>query len=401
MRTPAEFATAISRPPACRRLLPVVTVLLTGCWLAFGAGQASASHVSCGDTIVADTTLDSDLVDCPGNGIVIGADDIALDLNGHTVAGDGVLGCDEFYACDFGVDNTGGYDGVTIENGSIRDFASAVFVFDGSAARLRRLSASHNILRGLLVIASPGARIARTSISRNGLATDQAGLIVFDSSDVRIERNTVSDNGDIGMFLVGLGDSRIERNAVSGNPETGIGLDGSGNDISRNRVTQNGEGISVGGDDNTVAGNDVADTRAGDQGSGVGVFVAVGSGNVVEHNSVVGTTRSGIQVSLLPEELEGGPPAADTIVRGNHVRDNADGVLVQTTALGTVLEKNHALASGDDGIDVDSAATTLIANHAEHNGDLGIEAVVGVIDGGRNKAHGNGNPLECTNLVCK
>ena len=89
MRIPAEFATAISRPPACRRLLPVVTVLLTGCWLAFGASQASASHVSCGDTIIADTTLDSDLVDCPGNGIVIGADDVTLDLNGHTIDGDG------------------------------------------------------------------------------------------------------------------------------------------------------------------------------------------------------------------------------------------------------------------------------------------------------------------------
>ena len=57
--------------------------------IAFGTGQASASHVSCGDEITADTTLDSDLVDCPGNGIVIGADDITLDLNGHLVDGDG------------------------------------------------------------------------------------------------------------------------------------------------------------------------------------------------------------------------------------------------------------------------------------------------------------------------
>ena len=382
-------------------LFALVAILIVGGCLGLGAGAASASHVSCGDTITADTTLDSDLVDCPDNGIVIGADGITLDLNGHTIDGDGVLGCDEFYACDFGVDNTAGYDRVTIENGSIRDFATAVVVLDAGDNRLRRLSASHNILGGVLLIASPGARVEHTSISANGLTTDQAGLIVFDSSEIRIERNTVSDNGDIGMFLVGVGDSRFERNAVSGNPETGIGLDGSGNEISRNRVVRNGEGITVGGDDNTVARNQVADSLAGEEGGGLGIFVAAGHGNLVERNYVVGASRSGIQVSLLPEELEGGPPAVDTVVRRNHLRGNGDGVLVQTTALGTVLEGNHALGSDDDGIDVDSPVTTLIGNHAVHNGDLGIEAVVGVIDGGRNKAHSNGNSLQCTNVACR
>ena len=387
------------RPMTRTRALFVL--VLAACSLAFGADQARASHIGCGATIVSDTKLDSDLTNCPGNGIVIGADNIELDLNGHTIDGDGVLGCDEFYACDFGVDNTAGHDGVTIENGSIRDFATAVFVLDASHNRLRRLSSSHNILGRLLLIASPAARIEHNSISANGLTTDQAGLIVFDSSEIRIEGNSVFDNGDIGMFLVGLGDSRVEKNAMSGNPETGIGLDGNGNEVSRNRAVQNGEGITVGGDDNTITRNHVADSRAGVEGGGLGIFVAAGHDNLVERNFVIGASRSGIQVSLLPEELEGGPPAVDTVVRHNHLRANGDGVLVQTTALGTVLEGNHALGSGDDGIDVDSPATTLIANHAVHNRDLGIEAVVGVIDGGRKKAHGNGNSLQCTNVACK
>ena len=301
------------------QLLVLVVVVIVACCLGLRAGPAFASHVNCGDTVTGDTTLDSDLVDCPGNGIVIGADDVTLDLNGHTIDGDGVLGCDDFYACDFGVDNTAGHDGVTIENGSIRDFATAVFVLDANQNRLHRLSSSHNILGGLLLIASPGARIEQNSISANGLTTDQAGLIVFDSSEIRIERNSVFDNGDIGMFLVGVGDSRVERNAVSGNPETGIGLDGNGNEVSRNRAVQNGEGITVGGDDNTITRNHVADSRAGVEGGGLGIFVAVGRDNLVERNFVVGASRSGIQVSLLPEELEGGPPAVDTVVRRNHL----------------------------------------------------------------------------------
>jgi hypothetical protein len=53
----------------------VILLLALGSYLALGAAQASASHVSCGDTITADTTLDTDLVDCPSNGILIGAGD--------------------------------------------------------------------------------------------------------------------------------------------------------------------------------------------------------------------------------------------------------------------------------------------------------------------------------------
>ena len=47
--------------------------------------SASATHVQCGDVITQDTTLDSDLVDCPGDEVVIGANEVTLDLGGHLV----------------------------------------------------------------------------------------------------------------------------------------------------------------------------------------------------------------------------------------------------------------------------------------------------------------------------
>jgi hypothetical protein len=55
---------------------------------AVGGGRALASQVSCGERITADTTLQQDLVNCPNHGIVIAADGITLDLNGHLVDGD-------------------------------------------------------------------------------------------------------------------------------------------------------------------------------------------------------------------------------------------------------------------------------------------------------------------------
>ena len=39
--------------------------------------------------ITHNTTLHTDLVNCPDNGIVIGADDITLNLNGHVIDGAG------------------------------------------------------------------------------------------------------------------------------------------------------------------------------------------------------------------------------------------------------------------------------------------------------------------------
>ena len=92
-----------------------------------GGHAALAGPLSCGDTITVDTTLDSDLLDCPNNGIVIGADDITLDLNGHTIDGDDALvdPCPENEFCDVGVANDG-HNGVRIKGGDISGFAFGV-----------------------------------------------------------------------------------------------------------------------------------------------------------------------------------------------------------------------------------------------------------------------------------
>ncbi|HVL03075.1 MAG TPA: hypothetical protein VM386_01430, partial [Acidimicrobiales bacterium] len=50
-------------------------------------GPASAAHVSCGDVITQNTTLDSDVGPCAGTGLIIGADGITLNLGGHRVFG--------------------------------------------------------------------------------------------------------------------------------------------------------------------------------------------------------------------------------------------------------------------------------------------------------------------------
>jgi parallel beta-helix repeat protein len=77
-----------------------------------------------------------------------------------------------------------------------------------------------------------------------------------------------------------------------------------------------------------------------------------------------------------------------------------DGILVDSHSSGTRLDRNLARHNGDDGIDVDNPATRISRNAADENADFGIEAVEGVIDGGRNEASGNGNPMQCLNVDC-
>ena len=96
--------------------------------LAPGAYASKADHVSCGQTITADTTLDSDLTKCKGPGITIGADGITLDLNGHTIEGAGK---------GSGVLNLAGHDGVTIGGGSIRGFAGSIAIVGATDNRMQ------------------------------------------------------------------------------------------------------------------------------------------------------------------------------------------------------------------------------------------------------------------------
>src|SRR5436190_10859883 len=70
-------------PTRPRRLVAfgvLCAALAVGAFLVPSSSQAQANDVSCGDTITTSTTLDSDLVNCPNNGVVIGADNITLDL---------------------------------------------------------------------------------------------------------------------------------------------------------------------------------------------------------------------------------------------------------------------------------------------------------------------------------
>ena len=101
--------------------LSTITIPLTVLMLVLFTGviPASATDLTCGTTLMVDTTLTHNLTACPASGLIIGADDIELDLNGFTLSGTGAAG-------SLGVDNTAGKKGVKIMDGTIADFCQGV-----------------------------------------------------------------------------------------------------------------------------------------------------------------------------------------------------------------------------------------------------------------------------------
>ena len=435
---------------------------------ATGGGDGGDRHggdvttVACEKVLRQSVKLANDLTDCGGNGLVIGAAGITVDLNGHTIDGR-VTQLSECNAPPFGVagiNNDGGYDGLTIKNGTLQQFFSGFSA--GSAttgmanSRLQDLTLRDNRFNGISMGSGQrlnnGNRIVRNHVYGNGCGNgiglnnahgnlvahnrshDNAngigiccsdrnviednsisrnkdtGVGVFFGSESHnvIRRNKISDNGNVGVFVgIQEGDQRnlVESNLISGNVFAGVVLgDAKANRISLNRVVGNGDDIVVFGDDNTIAGNHVADAVGCGDGCGSGISLEGGQRNLVTHNAVARTLRDGIRVAAFDPAV----PTVDNIVRENLVSHaGVDGLSVGTegdgTLTGTVLESNLAQRSGDDGIDVESPArargTTLTHNLVLRNRDLGIEAGSGVIDGGGNRARGNGNPAQCSTVV--
>jgi parallel beta-helix repeat protein len=310
-----------------------------------GGAPALALQVRCGDTITADTTLDSDLLDCPNNGIVIGADDITLDLNGHTIDGDNALvdPCVEGEFCDFGIANDG-HNGVRITNGTVQEFAFGVVLFGARTNGLSHLSTVENVLSGILLAETVRTRVRECFASRNAGRDSGVGITLFESHSNRIANNTTVDNAELGIHLIQSDHNHIGHNRVRDNPEDGIILQGDGNRIKGNRVVRNS--ITI-----TLFTND-----------------AHAVGNVVAGNSVRHAPRGGIAIDSAVER--------------------------------TVVKRNHVFRAGGSGIFVGNPTTTLTRNEARYNHRLGIEAVEGVIDGGGNRASGNGDPRQCVNIAC-
>jgi large repetitive protein len=372
----------------CLVLALLVAAFSTGALLM--VDPALAAHVQCGDVIVQDTTLDSDLIDCPNHGIVIGADNITLDLNGHTIDGrvESLKQETSFDPEIDGVNNRDSHDGITLKNGSIKQF------FFGVKLAGSGLATEDIVLHSLTissVTALNGFPVERFVLDDLAITSGSFSMHVGGSHAASITRVVATSPHPIGALaiLAAFNAGVVERNSFTNG---GIFFTGSENVLRDNSASSSSDaGIVVHGERNLVENNLLVGHTAG-----IGV---VGSSNVITKNDVVGALRDGIRVG---DEFSMLSPN-NVITRNRVVGSALDGVWVRERGPGTLIARNVTSRNGDDGIDLDRAGsgTTVTRNKANNNGDFGITASSTAVDGGRNKARGNGNPLQCLNVFCK
>ena len=327
----------------------------------------ATSNPLCGDVITENLTLTEDM-HCPGPGLIVGADDIKIDLGGHRLTGPGDF---ESAPAGAGIDNTGGYDGVTIANGEVV-YPRQTRVDDALAI----VGGSDNVLRSLRL--SGGTRIDGDANQLVDVVAD--GLTVEGDDNVLLRTEAGATEGGSPLRVTGNRNKIDDSHIISF--EGGVSVSGDANRITGTRFDGGPFGaLAVAGSANLIEGNVIA---AG--GAALGVFD--GSASVVRTNTVTG----GIQLA----------GTAGAQLRRNTVRNaDGDGIEVLADATGTILRRNDVRGARDDGIDVENADTLVRENTANDNADLGIEAVAGTRDLGGNTASGNGNPLQCLNIVCQ
>jgi parallel beta-helix repeat protein len=293
------------------------------------------SSPACGDVVTTNVTLTKSLKNC-ASGLVVGADNVTIDLNGRSIRGLGD-------GTGVGIDVTG-RTGVTVKNGTISDFAEGVKLFNTSNSTVERL-----VIRRAVT----GIRLARTDngtdgneILDNKVRDSGDGIVAFGAASSRIAGNTLADltgtgilcrdtftsdaeivgnrsvRNDIGIRLLFCGAS-VERNIASENVTAGIFRTRSNGSTLLNVANRNG-GIGIHHDDSH------------------GVI----AGNVTNHNT-------GIGLAIEDQSPDHGP-------------------------LHTVTG-NRASWNGGFGI---------------------MTNLTGVVDGGCNWARHNGDPLECKGVAC-
>jgi parallel beta-helix repeat protein len=199
-----------------------------------------AAIASCGQLITRDVILLKD-IECPGIGMIVGADGITINLNNHKLSL--VNNTDTSRIPE--VEEIGilvpDQKNITIRGpGIISGFDKAIeFAGSGRGYALDLKLTDNNI--GLSLKASDGITIYRSFIEQNTI-----GIVSQSSKDALIVSNQLSQNTNEGIVLMDSNYFIIGANSLIGNGNIGIFLDVSSfnNTISSNNVLNHGVDVS-------------------------------------------------------------------------------------------------------------------------------------------------------------
>lgn len=222
--------------------VPRAAVFAGGAVIAVAVAPAAARaaapvSVACGQVVRVTTVLARDVGPCPGDGIIVGADGITLDLNGHRVIGP--VGPDD----SVGI-RLFGRTGVGVQGGTVSGFGAGIAIFGGARNTVTNVTVSDNIGLldgsgsfgdGIAMFGSIG-NVLRSSVVRHNGPFDGVGVFGARSTGNQILGNVIEDN-NVARFVPAAGLMLTFDDGI--NLGAGVG-GGSHTTIDHNRIRANG-----------------------------------------------------------------------------------------------------------------------------------------------------------------
>ena len=145
---------------------------------------------SCGLTLTESTKLNGDLVGCAGDGIIVAADNVTIDLNGYSIVG-------------FRNERTAGIrakgvSNLTIRNGTVAAFERGVYLYDTENVSISGVQVNANRYEGLLAYSSTAVRVLDSVFTNNA----RSGVWIYDT-EAELLGNLGLDNPNRSFYLSG------------------------------------------------------------------------------------------------------------------------------------------------------------------------------------------------------
>lgn len=275
-----------------RRLGGALSVSFLLCGIGY-VDIAEAQTVMCGEIITQDTTLDSDVGPCPGDGIIVRGHGITVDLGEHQIVGSGT-------GTGIVLEPGASFGGSTIRNGAVIGFGTGV-ALRSNGNTVERLIVQASACEGVFVVGNDNV-IESNLIRGSGCS----GVRVEGARNTVIRGNVISGNHHLGVHsgnggLSRTGATSVIGNSISANGSAGVGIFGTtgGHSVVRNSISGNSDGVVL------------------------GEFVST---TLVQNNVVVGNLSYGIRLARVtpPDRVGGANRILDNIALDNGTFDLAD-----------------------------------------------------------------------------
>jgi len=175
--------------------------------------QPLAISPSCGQVITQNVVLTSNLNCADSDGLIVGASDIVIDLNGHTVSGPDV-DSQEKTSSKVGV-MIPNMNNVVVQDGTIQGFQAGILMTGSQNVEIKGIVSKDNQIGAF----STGASIVNAHLSI--LMNNQIGFAGHSTQQATIENNILYQNTLAGITLVNSDNGVLTLNSIT---ESGNGL---------------------------------------------------------------------------------------------------------------------------------------------------------------------------------